>query len=69
MRLLRADLSGRRRIFVVLYVLIWMGIVGLSWAYWAEMNWILKSLVVIAEIFLLPDVDAIRSVFRKRQDT
>lgn len=65
MRLFRVDLSGKRRIFVVLYVLSWIAIIGFSWAYWTEMNWILKSLVVVAEILFIPDVEAIRSAFRK----
>lgn len=65
MLFLKMDLGGKRRIIVVLYVLSWMGIIGFSWAYWRDMNWVLKSLVVVAEILFIPDAEAIRSAFRK----
>jgi len=63
------DLGGKRRTIVVIYVLCWMGIIGFSWAYWHEMNWVLKSLVVVAEILFIPDAEAIRSALRKPPGT
>ena len=60
------ELTGEQRAFVIVYVLCGIGVAVFTWAYWREMGWLLKSLTIVAEIFLLPDVDLIRAACRKR---
>ena len=62
------NLTGKHKAFVVIYAVIWIVAIGFSWTHWHEMNWIVKTLVVLTEIFLLPDVGAFRSAFRNRPD-
>lgn len=60
------NVTNKGRAFVVLYVLCWTVIIVLSWVYWTDMNLILKSLIVLAEILFVPDIESIRRTFRQQ---
>lgn len=51
---------------VAVYILFLLTLVLLSWIYWADMHFAFKVVVVVLEIFLLPDLSAIRDVFRDK---
>ena len=52
------------KLFVTLYVTFWLIVVACSWIYWKELNFFLKALIVVLEIILIPDIQAIKDAFR-----
>ena len=58
--------NNKTKFFVITYLMAWIFIIIMTWIYWSEMHWSLKLIFTIAEIFFIPDIDAIRSVLKKR---
>lgn len=53
------------RVFVTCYMLFFVVLVVASWVYWHRMGVFLKGLIVLLEIFLIPDIGVIKKAYKK----
>jgi hypothetical protein len=55
-------------LIATLYLAVWILAIPVFWVYWDDMNWLLKSAIVVSEIFFAPDVGAVRSALQRSPD-
>lgn len=66
MKFFKLIAGDKNRVLVSFYLIVWAIIICMSWIYWNELHWGVKTVIVILEVLSVPDIDIIRSVYKKR---